>query len=211
MRDLFLTRRPSEGGLYWKKKKNLKWTFGGAIIPGATLPDASRWEVSIPVPLVSHEGRKRVSVTGHILVLREVRFLKDFYCQAVLLFFFFFVFKHLDLYLTFSYSICCCTILLYLYSESMSIFVLWQFPCISASFSFHVCFFNNFGGRCCFTPVRFLYCGLPLTGLSPQQGPVVWCFLQERKHGPSCRFNSNKQYVFREPRMPLSHAKLPFL
>lgn len=33
--------------------------------------------------------------------------------------------------------------------------------------------FLEAGERCCSTPVQFLHCSLPLTGLSPQQGPAV--------------------------------------
>lgn len=86
-----------------------------------------------------------------------------------------------------------------------------MFPSFLPNVFFLFCSFYMFleaGERCCSTPVQFLYCSLPLAGLSPQQGPAVQliffiiCFNSKDKtwRRPLYSFNSNKPYVFRQPR-----------
>lgn len=167
----------------------------------------------------SHEGRRWVRVNGHILAL-SYRGQADkaliLYCQAVLLTFFkiiWFVFNIVIfswlLYYSYGYY--------YYYSsyycsepQSLVLFsLLADVTFISASCWFLVLFVGFFfiilatGERCCSTPVQFLHCSLPLTGLSPQQGSAVQLFLSfisKRRTNTTWTFlysfNNNKPYMF---------------
>jgi len=138
----------------------------------------------------SHEGRRWVRVNGHILALccrgRADKTL-ILYCQAVLLTFFK---QYFDLNLTLSYSVCCCTIPMAIITLHIIAVIgpqfyshCWQmFPSFLPTFTCVFLFFFLYiileaGDTCCFTPVQFLHCSLPSTGLSPQQGAAVQLFL----------------------------------
>lgn len=161
----------------------------------------------------SHEGRRWVRVNGHILALccrGQADKTLILYCQAVLLTFFK---QYFDLNLTLSYSVCCCTIPMTIITPHIIAVIGPQFCShCRQMFSFisanvYLVFLNiilEAGDTCCFTPVHFLHCSLPSTGLSPQQGPAVQLFLlfiSKRKTncGPLYSFNSNNSMFLDNP------------
>ena len=145
----------------------------------------------------SHEGRRRVRVNGHILALSrrgQAQTALILYCQAVLLTFFNIVIFSLLLYYSDGYY--------YYYYYYYDNYYYFSYHCseprsfcflhfyqllICCSSFFYKYIILEAGERHCSTPVQFLHCSLPLTGLSPQQGPAVQFIFthfkkEDRKH-----------------------------